>query len=253
MLTDTHCHLYYQDLRNDIPAVLNRAAKLGVNRFICVGTNVQDSRKCLELANAHEKIYATAGVHPHDAKDTSKDYLDQIYDLLKSDKMIAAGEMGLDYYRNISEPEIQNRVFREQMELAQSLRKPVIFHNRDADADMLKVLSDFPNVTGVAHCFSSNLETAKAFLDMGYYISFAGNLTFKNSHLPEVAKGLPLDRILVETDSPYLSPVPYRGKPNEPGRTRFVAKKLAEIHNVSLDVIAKKTSENATALFNLPS
>jgi len=253
MLTDTHCHLYYQDLKNDIPAVLNRAVKLGVNRFICVGTDIQDSRKCLELANAHEKIYATAGVHPHDAKDTPKDYLDQICDLLKFDKMIAAGEMGLDYYRNISEPEIQNRVFREQMELAQSLRKPVIFHNRDADADMLKVLSDFPNVTGVAHCFSSNLETAKAFLDMGYYISFAGNLTFKNSHLPEVAKGLPLDRILVETDSPYLSPVPYRGKPNEPGRTRFVAEKLAEIHNVSLDVIAKKTSENATALFNLPS
>ena len=253
MLTDTHCHLYYQDLRNDIPAVLNRAAEQGVNRFICVGTNVQDSRKCLELANAHEKISATAGVHPHDAKDTPKDYLDQICDLLKFDKMIAAGEMGLDYYRNISEPEIQNRVFREQMELAQSLGKPVIFHNRDADADVLKVLSDFPNVTGVAHCFSSNLETAKAFLDMGYYISFAGNLTFKNSHLPEVAKGLPLDRILVETDSPYLSPVPYRGKPNEPGRTRFVAEKLAEIHNVSLDVIAKKTSENATALFNLPS
>ena len=253
MLTDTHCHLYYQDLRNDIPAVLNRAAKLGVNRFICVGTNIQDSKKCLELANAHEKIYATAGVHPHDAKDTPKDYLDQICDLLKFDKMIAAGEMGLDYYRNISEPEIQNRVFREQMELAQSLGKPVIFHNRDADADVLKVLSDFPNVTGVAHCFSSNLETAKAFLDMGYYISFAGNLTFKNSHLPEVAKGLPLDRVLVETDSPYLSPVPYRGKPNEPGRTRFVAEKLAEIHNVSLDVIAKKTSENATALFNLPS
>ena len=253
MLTDTHCHLYYQDLRNDIPAVLNRAAKLGVNRFICVGTNIQDSRKCLELANAHEKIYATAGVHPHDAKDMPKDYLDLICDLLKSDKMIAAGEMGLDYYRNISEPEIQNRVFREQLELAQSLGKPVIFHNRDADADMLKVLSDFPNVTGAAHCFSSNLETAKDFLDMGYYISFAGNLTFKNSHLPEVAKGLPLDRILVETDSPYLSPVPYRGKPNEPGRTRFVAEKLAEIHNVSLDVIAKKTSENATALFNLPS
>ena len=253
MLTDTHCHLYYQDLRNDIPAVLNRAAELGVNRFICVGTNVQDSRKCLELANAHEKISGTAGVHPHDAKDTPKDYLDQICDLLKFDKMIAAGEMGLDYYRNISEPEIQNRVFREQMELAQSLGKPVIFHNRDADADVLKVLSDFPNVTGVAHCFSSNLETAKAFLDMGYYISFAGNLTFKNSHLHEVAKGLPLDRVLVETDSPYLSPVPYRGKPNEPGRTRFVAEKLAEIHNVSLDVIAKKTSENATALFNLPS
>ena len=251
MLTDTHCHLYYQDLRNDIPAVLNRAAKLGVNRFICVGTNIQDSRKCLELANAHEKIYATAGVHPHDAKDTPKDYLDQICDLLKSDKMIAAGEMGLDYYRNISEPEIQNRVFREQLELAQSLGKPVIFHNRDADADMLKVLSDFPNVTGVAHCFSSNLETAKDFLDMGYYISFAGNLTFKNSHLPEVAKGLPLDRILVETDSPYLAPSPYRGKPNEPSYIIHTIDKLSQVKNVSKATVIDYTTNNFKKLFNL--
>ena len=253
MLTDTHCHLYYDDIKKDLSRVLDDAEKLGVNRFICVGTNVQESRECLEIANTHEKIYATAGIHPHDAKDTSKDYIDQIGNLLKSDKMIAVGEIGLDYYRNISEPEIQNRVFREQMELAQLIKKPVVFHNRDADTDVLKVLLDFPDVTGVAHCFSSNLEIAKTFLDIGYYISFAGNLTFKNSHLPEVAKELPLDRILVETDCPYLSPVPYRGKPNEPGRTRFVAEKLADIHNVSLDVIAIKTSENATTLFNLPS
>ena len=253
MLTDTHCHLYYDEIKKNLSRVLDDAEKLGVNRFICVGTNVQESRECLEIANTHEKIYATAGIHPHDAKNTSKDYLDQICNLLKSDKMIAVGEIGLDYYRNISKREIQNRVFREQMELAQLINKPVIFHNRDADTDMLKVLLDFPDVTGVAHCFSSNLEIAKAFLDIGYYISFAGNLTYKNSHLPEVAKELPLDRILVETDSPYLSPVPYRGKPNEPGRTRFVAEKLADIHNVSLDVIAIKTSENATTLFNLPS
>ena len=253
MLTDTHCHLYYDELKKNLSRVLDDAKKLGVNRFICVGTNVQESRECLKIANTHEKIYATAGIHPHDAKNPSKDYLDQICNLLKSDKMIAVGEIGLDYYRNISKREIQNRVFREQMELAQLINKPVIFHNRDADTDMLKVLLDFPDVTGVAHCFSSNLEIAKAFLDIGYYISFAGNLTYKNSHLPEVAKELPLDRILVETDSPYLSPVPYRGKPNEPGRTRFVAEKLADIHNVSLDVIAIKTSENATTLFNLPS
>ena len=253
MLTDTHCHLYYDDIKKDLSRVLDDAEKLGVNRFICVGTNVQESRECLEIANTHEKIYATAGIHPHDAKDTSKDYIGQIGNLLKSDKMIAVGEIGLDYYRNISEPEIQNRVFREQMELAQLIKKPVVFHNRDADTDVLKVLLDFPDVIGVAHCFSSNLEIAKTFLDIGYYISFAGNLTFKNSHLPEVAKELPLDRILVETDCPYLSPVPYRGKPNEPGRTRFVAEKLADIHNVSLDVIAIKTSENATTLFNLPS
>ena len=252
MLTDTHCHLYYDDLKNDLQGVLDRAKELGVNRFICVGTNVRESRECLELANMYEKIYATAGVHPHDAKDTPKDYIDQLWDLLKSDKMIAVGEMGLDYYRNISEPVIQNQIFREQMELAQLLGKPVILHNRDADSDVLKVLLDFPSVIGVAHCFSSNLGTAKAFLDIGFYISFSGNLTFKNSHLPDVARELPLDRILVETDCPYLSPVPHRGKPNEPGRTRFVAEKLAEIKNVSLDIIAKKTSENATELFNLP-
>ena len=252
MLTDTHCHLFYKDLKNDIIEVLNRAEKLGVNRFICVGTNIQESKESLELANIHEKIYASAGVHPHDAKDIKDNYLDQICDLLKSNKMIAVGEMGLDYYRNISAPDTQKRIFYEQMELAQSMAKPVILHNRDADIDMLKILSDFENVVGVAHCFSSNLETAKAFIDKGYYISFSGNLTFKNSHLPEVAKELPLDRILVETDCPYLSPVPYRGKPNEPGRTRFVAEKLAEIHNVSFEFIAEKTSENATELFQFP-
>ena len=159
--------------------------------------------------------------------------------------------MGLDYYRNISEPEIQVKVFREQLSLAQQLEKPVIFHNRDADAEVIKILSEFPSITGVAHCFSSDLKTAEAFIKMGYYISFSGNLTFKNSHLPDVAKELPLDKLLVETDSPYLSPVPYRGKPNEPGRTRFVAEKLAEIHNVPLEEIAEKTTSNATDLFNL--
>jgi len=251
MLTDTHCHLYYKDLKNDIQAVLDRASQLGVNRFICVGTNLVDSRICLELAKKHKPIYASVGIHPHDSKGVPIDYLDQIKELLEFNKMIAIGEIGLDYFRNISKPEIQIRVFREQMELAESLGKPVIFHNRDADEDVLKILSDFSSVTGVAHCFSSDQQTAKKLLDMGYYISFSGNLTFKNSHLPKIAEKLPLDRLLVETDSPYLSPVPYRGKPNEPGRTRFVAEKLAELHNVSLEIIAKKTSENVNRLFRL--
>ncbi|MBT3217445.1 MAG: TatD family hydrolase [Candidatus Marinimicrobia bacterium] len=251
MLTDTHCHLFYPDLKKDLPAVLDRAGELGVNRFICVGTNLDDSTECLKLAAENEHIFATAGIHPHDAKDAPEDYLDQIADLMTFDKMLAVGEMGLDYFRNISEPDLQKNVFREQLVLAQRLEKPVIFHNRNADADVLKILSDFPNVTGVAHCFSSDLKTAEAFIEMGFYLSFSGNLTFKNSHLPDVAKELPLDKLLVETDSPYLSPVPFRGKPNEPGRTRFVAEKLAEIHGVTLDIIAEKTTANATTLFNL--
>ena len=250
-LIDTHCHLFYDDLKNDLDIVLNRANELGVNRFICVGTNMEDSRECLGLAETYKNIYASVGVHPHDAKDAPEDYLDQIADLITFPKMIALGEIGLDYFRNISEPDIQQNVFREQLALAQRLQKPVIFHNRDADADVLKILSEFPDVTGVAHCFSSDLKTAKTFIDLGFYISFSGNLTYKNSHLPDVAKELPLEKLLVETDSPYLSPVPYRGKPNEPGRTRFVAEKLAEIHGVTLEIIAEKTTTNAESLFSL--
>ncbi|SUZ91083.1 uncharacterized protein METZ01_LOCUS43937 [marine metagenome] len=252
MLIDTHCHLFYDDLKNDLPGVLDRAHGLGVNRFICVATNMEDARECLLMGESHENIFASAGVHPHDAKDAPEDFVDQIYDLMTFDSMVAVGEMGLDYFRNISDPEIQKNVFRAQMGIAQDLKKPVIFHNRDADDDVIKILKEFPDVRGVAHCFSSNLETAKAFMELGYFISFSGNLTFKNSHLPEVAKDLPLDRIMVETDSPYLSPVPHRGKPNEPGRTRFVAEKLAEIHDVPLKIIAEKTSANATDLFGLP-
>ncbi len=250
-LIDTHCHLFYDDLKNNLDIVIRGSEELGVNRFICVATNLDDSKECLALAEANKSIYASAGIHPHDAKDAPEDFVDQIYDLMSFDSMVAVGEMGLDYFRNISDPEIQKDVFRTQMGIAQYLKKPVIFHNRDADADVIKILSEFPSVTGVAHCFSSDLKTAEAFIKMGYYISFSGNLTFKNSHLPDVAKELPLDKLLVETDSPYLSPVPYRGKPNEPSRTRFVAEKLAEIHGVSLELIAEKTTENATDLFNL--
>ena len=250
-LIDTHCHLFYEDLKNDLEGIIFRAAELGVSRFVCVGTHLGDSRVCLKIAEQYKNIYASAGVHPHDAKDVSEDYLDQISNLMTSGKMVALGEIGLDYYRNISESETQKKVFREQMALAQNLQKPVIFHNRDADEDVIRVLSEFPDVTGVAHCYSGGLETARTFLDLGYYISFSGNLTFKNSHLVDVAKELPLDKILVETDSPYLSPVPFRGKPNEPGRTRYVAEKLAMIHNVPLDVIAEKTTANAEKLFGI--
>ena len=165
--------------------------------------------------------------------------------------MVAIGEMGLDYYRNISSPEIQKHIFRSQLRIAKESGKPIILHNRDADKDVINILSDFPDVIGVAHCFSSNIETAKSLLNLGYYISFSGNLTFKNSSLPFVAKELPLERILVETDSPFLSPVPFRGKVNEPGRTRLVAEKLGSIFNIPFEEIAKITTENAMRLFNL--
>ena len=251
MLTDTHCHLFFDELKNDLSSVLERARELGVGRFICVATNIPDSRECLQLSMTHDNVYASAGIHPHDAKDAPIGFVDQIHELMNSDKMIAVGEMGLDYFRNLSDPEIQRRVFRAQMKIALDLDKPVIFHNRDADDDLISILREFPDVRGVAHCFSSTLETAEKFIDLGYYISFSGNLTFKNSHLPNVAKEIPLDRLLIETDSPYLSPDPHRGKTNEPGRVRIVAEKLADIHCLSFEKIAEVTSDNAAEIFEL--
>ena len=201
MFIDAHCHLYYDKLASDIDNVIQRAIDAGVSRFVCVGTNVEDSKKCLSITENNDDIFASSGVHPHDAKDTTEGYTDEIYELMEYESMIAIGEIGLDYYRNLSEPETQKKVFKELMEVAQDLDKPVIIHNRDADADTLEIIGNYPSVQGVAHCFSSTLETAQAFLEMGYYISFSGNITYKNSHLPEIVKSIPLDRVVVETDS----------------------------------------------------
>ena len=251
MLTDRHCHLFYDEILHDIDNVFVRSKKLGVNRYICVGTNINDSLLSLDISKKFENVFCSAGVHPHDSQNVDKDYIQQIELMMKSKKMIAIGEIGLDYFRNISSKKIQIKVFHELLQLAENIKKPIIFHNRDADKDIIDTLSCYPNVIGVSHCFSSTLSTAKKLLDMGYYISFSGNLTFKNSTLPSVAKYLPLNRLLVETDSPYLSPEPFRGKSNEPGRTRYVAEKLAEIHNISFESIANQTTKNINKLFSI--
>ena len=251
MLTDSHCHLFYDEILQDIDNVFVRSKKLGVNRYICVGTNINDSLLSLDISKKFENVFCSAGVHPHDSQNVDKDYIQQIELMMKSKKMIAIGEIGLDYFRNISSKKIQIKVFHELLQLADNIKKPIIFHNRDADKDIIDTLSCYPNVIGVSHCFSSTLSTAKKLLDMGYYISFSGNLTFKNSTLPSVAKYLPLNRLLVETDSPYLSPEPFRGKSNEPGRTRYVAEKLAEIHNISFESIANQTTNNINKLFSI--
>jgi len=251
MLVDTHCHLFFDEFKNDIDGVINRANEQGVTSFICVGTNINDSIESYKLAKKYKNIYSTAGIHPHDSEAAEDNYLNELRNLLLNQKVIAVGEIGFDYYRNISKPDSQKIVFKEQLELAQDINKPIVFHNREADEDIINILSDFSDVNGVAHCFSSTYETALELIEMGFYISFSGNLTFKNSHLPEVAKKLPLDRLLVETDSPFLSPVPFRGKTNEPGRTRYVAEKLSEIFNSNINHIASITTANAKSLFNL--
>ena len=250
MLIDTHCHLFFDELKEDLSSVLKRAADLGVTKFICVGTNIEDSKESYNLALNYENIFSTAGVHPHDTEEVAENYIDELYNLLKNKKVVAVGEIGLDYFKELSDISVQKKIFAEQLELAQKINKPIVFHNRNSDDDIINTLSDFPDVHGVAHCFSSTYDVAKILIDMGFYISFSGNLTFKNSHLPDVAKRLPIDRLLVETDSPFLSPVPYRGKTNEPGRARFVADLLARLHNLSINEVAQITTKNAKAIFN---
>ena len=251
MLIDTHCHLYFDEIKNDLENVFLRANDLGVTKFVCVGTNISDSKMSLDLSREYKYVYATAGIHPHDSKDVELGYLNELREILSNNKVVAVGEIGLDYFRNISTPEVQQKVFIEQLELAFEIKKPIVFHNRESDTDLINILSDFSKINGVAHCFSSSLNTAEKLIDMGFYISFSGNLTFKNSHLPDIAKKLPLDRLLVETDTPFLSPVPHRGKTNEPGRARFVAEKLAEICNSDVENIANITTQNARSVFNL--
>ena len=250
MLIDTHCHLFFDELKEDLSSVLKRAADLGVTKFICVGTNIEDSKESYNLALDYENIFSTAGVHPHDTEEVAENYIDELYKLLKNKKVVAVGEIGLDYFKELSDISVQKKIFAEQLELAQKINKPIVFHNRDSDDDIINTLSEFPNIYGVAHCFSSTYDVAKKLIDMGFYISFSGNLTFKNSHLPDVAKRLPIDRLLVETDSPFLSPVPHRGKTNEPGRARFVADLLARLHNLSINEVAQITTTNAKAIFN---
>ena len=251
MLIDTHCHLFFDELKEDLSSILKRAADLGVTKFICVGTNIEDSKDSYNLALNYENIFSTAGVHPHDTGEVAENYIDELYKMLKNKKVVAVGEIGLDYFKELSDIRVQKKIFAEQLELAQKINKPIVFHNRDSDDDIINTLSEFPNVYGVAHCFSSTYDVAKKLINMGFYISFSGNLTFKNSHLPDVAKRLPIDRLLVETDSPFLSPVPHRGKTNEPGRARFVADLLARLHNLSINEVAQITTANAKTIFKL--
>ena len=252
MLIDSHSHLYMGSWSKNLDAVLERAKERGVGKIICPGIDIDSSWQSLTIAKNHPNVYAAAGIHPHDADNAPADYIDQLRDILTQPKIVALGEIGLDYYRNMSDAATQRKVFKEQLQLAKEMDLPVIIHNRNADAEIIHILQQVSPIRGVAHCFSSDLITAKIFLDMEFYISFAGNLTYKNSDLPAVAKEIPLDRLMIETDAPFLSPMPYRSKENEPSRVKYIADKLAECLGVSYDAIEMATQNNAEKLFSLP-
>lgn len=251
-LFDSHCHVDEPRFDEDREETLARMAEAGVTRYAVVGSDMETSRHSIAFAAGHPGAVAVAGIHPHEAKGYREGDLDQLAAWYRSGRCAAIGEIGLDYYYDLSPREIQTEVCRMQMELAWTLGAPVAFHIRDAHQDMLNLMKDMKAhlTPGIIHCFSGSEEIAEEYLKLGYMISFAGPVTFKKApKLARAAAVVPKDRLLIETDSPYLAPEPMRGRRNEPTYVRFVAEKLAEIRGESFEEIAGCTTRNAMMIY----
>ncbi|MGG3799678.1 TatD family hydrolase [Metabacillus fastidiosus] len=254
MLFDTHAHLNALQYENDVEEVIQRALDEGVSEIVVVGFDRETIERAMELIEEYDFIYAAIGWHPVDAIDMTDKDLQWIRELSEHPKVVAIGEMGLDYYWDKSPKDIQKEVFRKQIALAKEVKLPLIIHNRDATADVVAILEEegASEVGGIMHCFTGSLEVAKQCMDMNFYISFGGPVTFKNAKKPkEVVQEIPLDRLLIETDCPYLTPHPFRGKRNEPGYVKYVAEEIAKLRNLSYEEIAKKTSDNGKKIFGI--
>jgi TatD DNase family protein len=254
MLVDSHAHLQWPSFDKDREKVINRAKEADVKYIVNIGYDLDGSKKAIELAETHEGLYATVGIHPHNASEFNEKVLDELRRLSENSKVVAMGEIGLDCYRNLSPKPAQQKAFEAQLILAQELELPVVIHDRDAHADALKTLSKFKGkLTGVMHCFSGSREMAEQCVKMDYYVSFAGPVTFPNAHkLHETAKAIDLDKILIETDCPWLAPQKMRGRRNEPAFLPFTAEKIANLRGISLDELAEATTKNTKQIFQLP-
>jgi TatD DNase family protein len=249
---DSHCHL--DSIEGDLAGVLQRAAEAKVERLVTIGTDVETSRRAIELASSDSRVWATVGVHPHDADGFDESAASEIERLAGEPRVVAVGEVGLDYYRNVSSQEGQRSAFTTQVLMAKRVGKPLVIHVRDAYRDVLELLSGIGPPEGlVFHCFSGDRDDVHDALELGGYISFAGNVSYKSAEpLREAARSVPLERLLVETDSPYLAPLPYRGKPNEPAYITEVGRALANAIGKPVEDIADATSRNAAEVFGLP-
>ncbi|MBS2967254.1 TatD family hydrolase [Metabacillus sp. KIGAM252] len=254
MLFDTHAHLNAVQYEEDLEEVIDRAKAEGVEKIVVVGFDTETITRAMELTNQYEFIYAAVGWHPVDAIDMKDEDLAWIKELASHPKVVAIGEMGLDYHWDKSPKEVQKEVFRKQIALAKEVKLPIIIHNRDATADVVEILREegAEEVGGIMHCFTGSAEVAKECMDMNFYISFGGPVTFKNAKKPkEVAAEIPLDRLLIETDCPYLTPHPFRGKRNEPGYVKYVAEQIAELRGMTFEEVALITTENAKKCFGI--
>ena len=266
-LFDTHAHLHDPWIGDDLPEVMTRARKADVERIVTIGCSLKDSRNAIAVAEQYDNVWATLGVHPHDAKDWTDEIEAEFRRMAESDQVVAIGEIGLDFYRNLSPHADQYRAFEAQLTLADHLNLPVIIHSRDAHEETYSVLNQWARAKspplgemsrsdrgglpiGVIHCFSGDAHLAHRYHELGFLISFAGPVTYpKNEALREAAASLPLEAIVIETDAPFLSPQPRRGKRNEPANVRFTAEQIAEVRGEPVDVVTAQTALNAECLF----
>jgi len=253
-LIDTHAHLDFPEFIDDIPSIISRSNKSGIETIITIGIDIASSRKAASLAESYPEIYSSAGLHPHGAAILNDSKLGEFRQLLLKDRVVAVGEIGLDYFRDRKPRPVQIECMKQQIELAVDTRKPVVFHIREAWEDFFRTVPDYaPRLSGaVMHCFSGNWEIAEKCLAMGFFLSIPGVVTFpKADILQEVARRAPLERLLVETDAPYLTPVPYRGKTNEPAYVLHTAEMVAKLRNEPFDKVAEQTTLNARSVFRL--
>ena len=253
MFIDTHAHLQWRNFDMDRDAVLERAIENEVSKIINIGFDLEGSLKGVRLSEEYPQMFATVGIHPHSAKEFNKNVENEMKNLVEKSKVIGIGEIGLDYFRNLSPQSTQREAFESQLKMAEELDVPVIIHDREAHQDIIRILQEFSGkIKGVMHCFSGDYIMAQKCVKMGFYISFAGPITYpKNIALHETAKKIDPNFMLLETDCPWLSPQEKRGKRNEPGNIPIIAKKLAELRNEPIELIKKITTENAQALFGL--
>jgi len=254
-LIDSHCHLDDAQFDSDREAAIERAGAAGVETMLAVGTGngPPDLEAGIRLAEGHRQMVASVGVHPHDAAKATPESFERLRELLAHPKVVAIGEIGLDYHYNFSPPEVQREVFARQLELAREAARPVIIHTREAWADTLRMLEEARLASGIMHCFSGGPEEAERTLALGFHISFAGVVTFpKALRVQAAARMVPLDRLLIETDAPYLAPVPHRGKRNEPAFVVETARKVAELRDAPVEAIAAATADNFKRLVGLP-
>lgn len=253
ILFDTHAHLDDEDY-TDRDDMIQRARAAGVAHIVNVGYDLESSLRSIKLAEKYDLIYAAVGVHPHGADEAEPGYLEELEKMAAHPKVVALGEMGLDYYRDLSPRPVQLNVFQEQMALAKKLKKPIIIHDRDAHGDIMELLREegLGPSGGVMHCYSGSWEMAKECLAMGFYISIAGPVTFPNApKLKDVAASVPLDRLLIETDAPYLTPVPHRGKRNESAYVAYTAKEIARLRGMETEDLARLCAENGRRFFRI--